>query len=193
MNEDRAIIEKIISDAQKAADAAVLNARDVADQAKRGAAESTEKFISETVISAKNDGEKLFERRVTLARLDAKRAVLSCKQGLVENVFDHAERLLMKMPKDKYEAFVCRMLEEYAECGDLVKLSVNAPFSAEELSACPVFKDKRLRCEKDGNFSGGIIVVGQKRDADLTFKACLRQYADKYYAEVAHALFNENE
>ncbi len=193
MNEDQAIIQKIISDAQTAANAVLQNATDAAEQARKTAEERSEKFITEAEKNAHGDGEEMLERRVTLARLDAKRVILSCKQEIIESVFDYAEKLLCSSPKDKYLEFVCRSVEKYASEGDLVRISVNAPFSAEELEAQSVCKAKNLKCEKNGDFSGGVMIIGDKRDADLSFKAYLNEYADKNYGAVAKELFKENE
>ena len=193
MNEDQAIIQKIISDAQTAANTVLQNATDAADKAHKIALENSEKFISEAEKKAREEGEKLLERRVTLARLDGKRVILSCKQEITESVFDYAEKLLCSSPKDKYLEFVCRSVEKYANEGDLVRISVNAPFSAEELESQSVCKAKKLKCEKNGDFSGGVMIIGEKRDADLSFKAYLNEYADKNFGAVAKELFKENE
>lgn len=193
MNEDQAIIQKIISDAEIAANRAIQSATEVAQQAFKTACAESEKFISEAEKSAREEGEKLLERKVTLARLDGKRIVLSCKQEITQSVFDYAEKLLCSSPKDEYLQFVCRSIEKYASDGDLIRLSKNAPFSAEELQNTTVCKAKNLKCEKNGDFSGGVMIIGDKRDADLTFKAYISEYADRHFGEIASRLFKENE
>lgn len=193
MNENQAILEKIISDAndyaKKTIEQAEKNAELMVEEQKRAAEEMINKRIEEAV----REGEMIVDRRHTIAVLDGKKNVLAAKQAIVSRVYELAEKKLCETSAEKYLLFVEKNIEKYAEEGDVIVLSENAPFAAERLLELNVCKQKGLKVEKTGRFSGGVLIVGKKRDTDLTFKAIVADYADKYAGETAIDLFGKNE
>lgn len=193
MNENQAILEKIISDAndyaKKTIEQAEKNAELMVEEQKKAAEEMINKRIEEAV----REGEMIVDRRRTIAVLDGKKNVLAAKQAIVSRVYELAEKKLCETSAEKYLLFVEKNIEKYAEEGDVIVLSENAPFAAERLLELNVCKQKGLKVEKTGKFSGGVLIVGKKRDTDLTFKAIVADYADKHAGETAIDLFGKNE
>lgn len=193
MNENQAILEKIISDAndyaQKTIEQAEKKAELMVEEQKREAEEMINKRVEEAV----HEGETIVDRRRTIAVLDGKKNVLAAKQAIVSRVYELAEKKLCETSAEKYLLFVEKNIEKYAEEDDVIVLSENAPFAAERLLESSVCKQKGLKVEKTGKFSGGVFIVGKKRDTDLTFNAIVADYADKHAGETAIELFGKNE
>ena len=193
MDQKEIIAQKIIEDAslraQKSIDEANAQASALVQEAEKQANEQ----IQSAIEVAKEDGEKLIERRNTIARLDAKKQILVAKQALINQVFDRATALLEGMNKQDYLALLVKQIEKYAESGDKILLSVKAPLSKEELEQSPVCQKLGLLVEKQGNFSGGIIIVGAKKDMDLTFTSIVKSQQEELAGEIARKLFGENE
>ena len=193
MDQKEIIAQKIIEDAslraQKSIDEANAQASALVQEAEKQANEQ----ILSAINVAKEDGEKLIERRNTIARLDAKKQILVAKQALINQVFDRATALLEGMNKQDYFALLVKQIEKYAESGDKILLSVKAPLSKEDLEQSPVCQKLGLLVEKQGNFSGGIIIVGAKKDMDLTFTSIVKSQQEELAGEIARKLFGENE
>lgn len=193
MDQKEIIAQKIIEDAslraQKSIDEANAQASALVQEAEKQASEQ----IQSAIAVAKEDGEKLIERRNTIARLDAKKQILVAKQALINQVFDRATALLEGMNKQDYLALLVKQIEKYAESGDKILLSVKAPLSKEDLEQSPVCQKLGLLVEKQGNFSGGIIIVGAKKDMDLTFTSIVKSQQEELAGEIARKLFGENE
>ena len=189
MQERIKLIEDASLRAQKSIDEANAQASALVQEAEKQANEQ----IQSAINVAKEDGEKLIERRNTIARLDAKKQILVAKQALINQVFDRATALLEGMNKQDYLALLVKQIEKYAESGDKILLSVKAPLSKEELEQSPVCQKLGLLVEKQGNFSGGIIIVGAKKDMDLTFTSIVKSQQEELAGEIARKLFGENE
>ena len=193
MDQKEVIAQKIIEDAtlraQKSIDEANLLASELVIEAQKQANEQ----IENAKVVAKEEGEKLIERRNTIARLDAKQQILVAKQALINQVFERAKTLLEGMDKSDYLALLVKQIEKYAESGDKILLSAKAPLSKEELEQTPVCQRLGLLVEKQGNFSGGIIIVGAKKDMDLTFTSIVKSQQEELAGEIARKLFGENE
>lgn len=189
MNDNQAIINKIISDAEDFASSAAAAAEAQAQAAiaeARAKAEETENAERE---NAAKEGEEFVARRMTIARLDGKKAMLGAKQQIVSEVFEKALEKLCAAPEDKYFALVKKGVEKYAESGDTVILSENAPFSAEKLQSA--VSGLGITVLKQGKFKGGAIVSGAKRDTDLSFEALVADYYEKSSGDVARAIFGD--
>lgn len=187
MNDNQAIIRKILSDAEEYATSAVSGAEAQSRTAIGQAEKDAEENLRNERENALRDGAELLSRRATIARLDGKKTVLAAKQEIVASAFDEALCKLCSAPNDKYFAFVLNGVRKYAESGDTVVLSKNAPFSADELAG--KLGVSGVTVVKTGEFKGGVIVSGARRDTDLSFEALVADYYEKYSGNVARAIF----
>jgi len=187
MNDNQAIIRKIISDAEEYASAAIATAESQAAAATEEADRVADEYARAEREAAEKEGESLLSRRATIARLDGKKAMLKAKQQIVAAVFDRVLEKLCSAPEDKYYALVKTGVQRYAEKGDTVLLSENAPFGAERLAA--ELSSAGITVVKNGKFKGGAIVSGVNRDTDLSFEALVADYYEKHSGDVARAIF----
>lgn len=189
MNDNQAIIRKILSDAEEYATSAVSGAEAQSRTAIGQAEKDAEESLRKERENARMEGTELLSRRATIARLDGKKAVLAAKQEIVASVFDEALKKLCAAPRDEYFAFVLNGVKKYAESGDTVVLSESAPFSAEEFAEKLGVSD--VTVVKTGDFKGGAVVSGAKRDTDLSFEALVADYYEKHSGDVARAIFGD--
>ncbi len=176
MNE-QSISKKIIEDATLQAEAIINNAISEADEQRIATARQADLSVSEIEEQAKREGELLIERRKTLARLDAKKIALDCKQELLARAFEIARQKLNSLSGSDYLKFIEKQIASYAEKGDTVCICGSAPLSIAEVSALATVKELGLEVVKGASFGGGIKLLGKKTDKDLSFNAILAQFA----------------
>jgi len=193
MNDKQVIAQKIIADAHEKAQKTIILAQEKAETIVDEAKKSADEQVKAVVALASREGELLIERRETIARLDAKKHLLSAKQALVARAFSRAEKLLEGLSSEQYLKLIENQLEKFAETGDCVVLSKNACINEGDVLALEVCKQKGLSVKKIGSFGGGIIIEGLKKDVDLTFKSLTKQAEEIYAGEVARKLFGEND
>lgn len=193
MNEKQVIAQKIIADAHENAQKITDLAQEKANALIAEANALAKEQIDGAVANAEKEASLILERRATVARLDGKKHLLSAKQTLIKRVFARAEQMLEQLSGEKYLALINAQLEKYAENGNIVILSKNACLTESDLNALSVCQKLSLTVKKCGDFGGGIIIEGAKKDYDLTFKALCAQAEETYAGEVARKLFGENE
>ena len=83
-----------------------------------------------------------------------------------------------------------KLCNENAEEGDTLILAASAPLKEADIAKLPVFKEKKLKFGGTSDkFRGGIMLVNDVCDKDLSFKALLDNKKDELEAEIAAALF----
>ncbi len=188
MNE-QGISKKIIEDATLHAEAIINNAIKEADEQRIATARQADLSVSEIEKQAKRDGELLIERRKTLARLDAKKIALDCKQELLARAFEIAKQKLNSLSNSDYLKFMEKLIASYAEKGDTVCICGSAPVSVEDVSALGSVKELGLEVVKSASFGGGIKLLGKKTDKDLSFNAIFAQFASTNAQSISAIIF----
>ena len=112
MNE-QGISKKIIEDATLQAETIIANAIKEADEQRIATARQADLSVSEIEEQAKREGELLIERRKTLARLDAKKIALDCKQELLARAFEIARQKLNSLSGSDYLKFIEKQIASY--------------------------------------------------------------------------------
>ena len=189
MEEKQVISKKIIDDASFTAESIVANALKAADEQRLSALKQADEDVALVEAQAKAEGELLIERKKTLARLDAKKIALDCKQELLARAFEDAKQRLCSLNAEDYLKFVKKQIESHAEKGDTVSICVTAPLSVEQISALEIVRSLELKVIKSENFGGGIKLLGQKTDKDLSFNAILAQFAASNTQSVSAIIF----
>ena len=185
----QAISKKIIEDAQNKAQAILQKAQDDADLLIAQAQSNAKNMIAQAEEQAKKEGELLIERRKTLARLDAKKVILDCKQALILRAFAFAQEKLNTLSKEDYLKFIEKQVENHAEKGDLLLLCASAPVLEEEVCNLPAVKKLSLDVKRGESFGGGIKLLGSKCDKDLSFGAIVSEYAKSNAQEISARIF----
>lgn len=190
MDKQKAIIDKIIEDAETKAAGIISVANAEAEKSIADGNSWAESYKSEqnAILNAANEDKVL--RRKTVAELDVKKIVLKAKQDAIESVFDSAYNKLCSLSKAEYLSFVKKLLEKYAEENDNVILSSDNIISEKDLSDLKVASDKHLTVsDVKGDFIGGVMLVGKICDKDLTFKSIVNESKSEFVSEVSKELF----
>lgn len=190
MDKQKAIIDKIIEDAETKAAEIISIANAEAEKSIADGNSWAERYKSEqnAILNAANEDKIL--RRKTVAELDVKKIVLKAKQDSIESVFDSAYNKLCALKKTDYLSFVVKLIEKYAEEKDTVVLSSDGVISETDLTSLEVVKDKNLTVSAEkGDFIGGVMLVGKICDKDLTFKSIVNESKSEFVSEVSKELF----
>ena len=185
-----AIIEKILNDANQSAKLIIDDANTIATERKLDA----EKWASEYSSAQKNQTEKAFsdivDRRKIVANLDVKKNILKAKQDVISDTFSLVVKKLQGLGKNDYLKFVTKLIEYNADFGDTIVLSNDGVLSKDEILALKVVKDKSLTINnKRGDFVGGVMLVSDKCDKDLSFKSIVEDKKEELYSFVVENLF----
>ena len=192
MNSKEAIIDKILRDAKDVATNNKANAMNHADELLKRAEREVEAKKAEALAGLDSIKDTLIERRITVANLDAKKAVLTRKSELIDEIF---ARSVEAVVADKgYAELIEGMLMEYAEDGDEVMINERDKDIVTKALVDKVAKAKKinLRLSKSyGKFGGGIMLIGVNVDKNLTIDSELRAMREEIEQQVAEILFGE--
>jgi len=187
--EKQSIVTKIISDAEEKGLEILSKARDKAEKIVADEKDACEQKRQEQIKNLTERGEEIIRRREINARLDCNKITLSKKCEVLDEVFDTALEKLCAIAESEYIALVARLLEKHAERGDRVVLSSRCTFR-DKISALPIVLERGLTVEKTGGaFKGGLVLVGNECDKNLTFEALIQSVKDEKQAEIASRLF----
>lgn len=187
-----ALIKKILDDAS-----------DKSNKILSVAEADAEKIIAEAEDWAKNymetrravmikDAEDLVERRLTVAKLDARKISLSKKRALIDEAFETACDKMRSFGKTYYGKFAEKLLTENADEGDTVILSRDGVLNADDVSKMKIFAEKRLNLsEKRGDFIGGVFLTNDSYDKDLSFASVVAENKEDLIGKIAIILFGE--
>ena len=185
---EHSIIEKIISDAEAKANLTIADAERAAADTLREADEKAEKTRKEQLELLVKRDEDYVEKKKINARLDCNKLILKTKIEILDDVFSRALRILKDLGEKEYVDFCGRMIEKYAQEGDEVVLSSSCRYR-DKINALPVIKALSLKTGKTGSFAGGVILIGEKTDKNLTFETIIASEREKKQAEIAEKLF----
>lgn len=194
MNSSKVILDKIIGDNQKIIDENIQKAQATADDIIKLAEEEKQKAISEYKQTEKATYDEIVRRRVTVARLDAKKLLMNARRKAVDNLFNAVKTEILAYDKDKYLELVANMLKKYAEDGDIVIICkadekrITAKFVEEQAKALNI----KLGFSKEfGDFEGGIILRGKACDKNLSLEVELASLREQSETQIAKMLFEE--
>ena len=190
MEGKEAIIAKIIADAEKKAQEILHTADEYAVSVKEQAEDWAKNYSAEQEKVLKNETAEIIARRKIVAELDVKKVRLKAKQDVIDEVYALAEQKLCKIDKKTYLSVVISKIEEFADEGDEVVLSMDCVLTEKDISESDVFCRKKLSVSKTiGKFIGGVMLVGKVSDKNLTFHEIISAEKEKNAPKVAKKLF----
>ncbi len=189
----KAILDKIISDAEKNARAVLEDGNQKVDEIIASAAEQSKSYI----YKSKSEQEKLAKdigtRAKTVAELDAKKFLLDAKNALIDETFEKTKNVILNLEDSKYEKLIFGMLE-FAEDGDVVTISEREKkiVTMAKLKTFAEKKGIKLSLAKElGNFDGGIMLSQNGVDKNLALETEIAILRDETEERIAKELFKE--
>ena len=186
-----AIVEKIISDGQKKADAILKEARDKADEILAEAAGECKTYYDQSVYDTNKLVDDILARGKTVAELDARKLQLGAKAKILDAVFSGALEKLRSLDKKAYKGLLLSMLGN-AEDGDEVIISAREKdiLKAEDVKAYAAKRGIKLSLAKElGDFDGGLMLRGKGIDKNFTFEVEVALLRDEIEMDIAKELF----
>ena len=88
-------------------------------------------------------------------------------------------------------AFIIRLLEQNAENGDQIVFSRDKVLCEQDLIRQEIVAKKNLTfLKREGDFIGGIMLVGKVCDKDLSFGALVEEHQESIVEKITAELFN---
>ncbi len=187
-----AIIEKIISDAERKADAILGEAQNKADEIIAAASQECKAYLAKNMHDIDVAVAEIATRSETVAELDARKLGLGAKAKVLDSTYALVLDKLKNLDKKTLKALLLGMLDE-AEDGDEVIISENEKSIVTAKVVADVAKKKGINLTLSstyGDFAGGMILSGKGADKNLTFEAELDVLREDTEAKVAKELFD---
>ena len=186
-----AIVEKIISDGQKRADAILLEAKEKADEILAEAAGECKVYYDNSVYETGKLVDDIISRGKTVAELDAKKLQLAAKAKVLDSVFEGTLQKLRALDKKTLKALLVKMLDN-AEDGDVVILSESEKgvLTEKDIKEYAEKRGIKLSLAKEfGDFDGGLMLRGKGIDKNFTFEVEVAMLRDDTEMSIAKELF----
>ena len=190
------IIEKILNDAKEASEAAVESARSSAEQQVAKAIAKAEKQAQEQVAKSEDEAKEIKRRMMSVAELEGRKNILSCKQEVIEETFEAAKDTLSKLAVEPYRELVKKMLLENVQGEDEISIAEKDKnvFSDEFIAE---INDELAKAGKGSvkvsstyvDITGGFILSSSTMESNCSFEALLRMVRQDEEPQVAAILF----
>lgn len=184
-----AILERIICDAQAAAETTVADAESRAAQiiAEAETRAERDKKGTQALIAEKRKG--IFDGKSATARLDSAKVLLAEKRRVIDTVYAQALEKLKNLPQKDAVKLAEVLLLTYAEDGDELVFATNFQYKAQVLQLSVITEKHLKNSGKTADLDGGFVLVGKNSDKDLSYGALLALDREAYQSEIAAKLF----
>lgn len=184
------VLDQILSDARAEAQTILEEAESKAAKLLADADLRVEELERTTKQEVEERRKTILEKRAAAARLDGAKFLLGEKRKVIDTIYDEVLSRILELGAEECIAIFRRLLSVYAEDGDEILFAENFPY-AEQIALLPVIKEKNLKISDQRIvLDGGMRLIGQKSDKDLSFGAILNADRERYQAELAQKLFN---
>ena len=183
------IVERILSDARAEAQGIVAEAEEKAAKLLADASTRLENARQQTEREVLEKRKSIFEKHAANARLDSAKLLLGEKRKVVDMLYAQALGRLQDLSKEDCLKLTEDLLEKYAEQGDVICFAEGFRYQT-EVAALPVVKSKALKISSETlSIAGGMRLLGEKSDKDLSYEGLLAADREEYQAALAAEIF----
>jgi len=188
------IIAHIQADAKSQADAILAEAEKQCEAIRADYDKKAAQVYAEKVRTGTKACQDQVDSVQRIARMEAKKALLSVKQEMVAKSFDQARELLTSLPEEQYVAFLAKLAARASVSGDeeivLNERDRAAVGEAVVKAANALLKGGKLSLsERTGSFAGGLILSRGNVEANCTAELLVELCRGEMSAEIADMLF----
>ena len=167
------IIAHIQADAKSQADAILAEAEKQCEAIRADYDKKAAQVYAEKVRTGTKACQDQVDSVQRIARMEAKKALLSVKQEMVAKSFEQAQELLTSLPEEQYVAFLAKLAARASVSGDeeivLNERDREAVGEAVVKAANALLKGGKLSLsERTGSFAGGLILSRGNVEANCT-------------------------
>ena len=188
------IIAHIQADAKSQADAILAEAEKQCEAIRADYDKKAAQVYAEKVRTGTKACQDQVDSVQRIARMEAKKALLSVKQEMVAKSFDQAQQLLTSLPEEQYVAFLAKLAARASVSGD-EEIVLNARDRAAVgeavvKAANALLKGGKLSLsERTGSFAGGLILSRGNVEANCTAELLVELCRGEMSVEIADMLF----
>ncbi len=187
----QSIIEKIIADATLEAEKIVRVAEEKAQSLIDGATKEAQKISQDTEEEVRLQTQSIRDKKSASDRLECAKIRLAEKRKALECVYKLALDSMLALNQEDTLKLASVLLEKYAEAGDTLVFAENYKY-ANEVAMLPVVKARKIQISSTRMpMDGGMRLIGECADKDLSYGALLEADKERYQAEIAKELFQE--
>lgn len=188
------IIAHIQADAKSQADAILAEAEKQCEAIRADYDKKAAQVYAEKVRTGTKACQDQVDSVQRIARMEAKKALLSVKQEMVAKSFEQAQELLTSLPEEQYVAFLAKLAARASVSGDeeivLNERDREAVGEAVVKAANALLKDGKLSLsERTGSFAGGLILSRGNVEANCTAELLVELCRGEMSVEIADMLF----
>ena len=188
------IIAHIQADAKSQADAILAEAEKQCEAIRADYDKKAAQVYAEKVRTGTKACQDQVDSVQRIARMEAKKALLSVKQEMVAKSFDQAQQLLTSLPEEQYVAFLAKLAARASVSGDeeivLNERDREAVGEAVVKAANALLKGGKLSLsERTGSFAGGLILSRGNVEANCTAELLVELCRGEMSVEIADMLF----
>ena len=178
---------RILSDAEKEAEALISSAGEKAASIEAAAEEEIKRNRQEEERELLTRVEALREGKRATVRLEAKKFELAERRRVIGTIYERALEALFALSEKESMELLSLLLTQYASAGDEVALAEDYPYptAAEKLIAKMGFRVSNFRAK----IRGGFYLYGKKCDRDISYAALIDEDREENQAELAAKLF----
>lgn len=185
------IIDDILTSAKKTAAAMIDEATAELDGRLEALRAELEAKLNAEAEKSKAAADSLYDGRIKLGELEAKKVLLKAKQDCVSAVYDGVKQRILSAPDAEYLSILQKLI--VAECNDGDEIVV-AKSDAKRVTGAWVKKvsaaagKKLTLSEEKGDFSGGVILRNKKYDRGLTVDEIVEELKERTVADTVKDL-----
>ncbi len=188
------IIAHIQADAKSQADAILAEAEKQCEAIRADYDKKAAQVYAEKVRTGTKACQDQVDSVQRIARMEAKKALLSVKQEMVAKSFEQAQELLTSLPEEQYVAFLAKLAARASVSGDeeivLNERDREAVGEAVVKAANALLKGGKLSLsERTGSFAGGLILSRGNVEANCTAELLVELCRGEMSVEIADMLF----
>ena len=188
-----AIIEQIISDAEKEAQGIIDEAEKQADEIVAASSARADAQRAEARAEVEDRAKRISDGKAATARLEGAKLELAEKRRVIDTVYERALSELVALNEKDFLSLTERLLNEYAEEGDEIVFAKLYGYT-DAVKKFPVFSERRHTISDErADIQGGFLLRGKKADRDLSFTALLDADREAYQSEIAQELFKSEQ
>jgi V/A-type H+/Na+-transporting ATPase subunit E len=191
-----AISDRILAEARTEAERIESTADRQAQEARAAAKEDRADLISQATAAARREAERSKRQRLAQAKLAARDAVISAKQGIIDEAFRRAAQKLAAISGDQYVDLMAALVARRAAGGEEIVLdaadeTMNSVIIERATSLlAPKASPIRLAGPKTG-LGPGFILRRHNVEENYLFSRSLESAREELEAEVANVIFEE--
>ena len=185
------IIDRILADAQAGAESIIEQVNKKAGSILASAEAYSKKETEEAQRECNEYAKDVMEKRAAAARLEGGKIVLAEKRRTLDYIYSVALARLKELANEDPLTLYSVLIERYADWGDTVCLPVGFAYP-KAVESLPAFEAKNLKLSPERvNIDGGMLLIGEKADKDVSFSALIEQDKDVHLAGIAAEIFKK--